>query len=224
MMADTIASWRFGSWLFGGRGSDSADRAVPRAAAKAHIAEAGVGPDQYMVDQLRAGGEAALRELWDQYHERLATFALRYVAARDSAADVVQDVFISLWERREQLEIRGSLAGYLYGMVRHTALDLRKHDAIVQRHVERMTAEYTAAPIVARNLGVDVLDVELLQRTLRAVLATLPPRTREIFLMSREDGLAPAEIAATLGIAPQVVYNQLSRALKALHAAVNPAP
>jgi len=181
------------------------------------------GPDEAdatIVARLRVADERAFRDLWEQYHQGLVRFAHRYVRSHDSAADIVQDVFIALWERHAHIEVRGSLAGYLYGMVRYTAMDFRKHERVMQRHVDVTTAAYASAPVVARNLGLDAVEVETLQQLLRATIATLPPRTREIFLMSREDGLAPGAIASVLGIAPQVVYNQLSRALKALHDAV----
>jgi len=176
--------------------------------------------DAALVARLRRGESPAFRELWDAYHARLADFAMRYLGSRDGAADVVQDVFIALWERHADIDIRGSVAGYLYGMVRHTVLDIRKHERVVRRHEELTASAYLSAPTVARNLGADALDVEALQRTVRRVVSSLPPRTREIFLMSREDGLAPGAIAAVLGIAPQAVYNQLSRALGALHDAI----
>jgi RNA polymerase sigma-70 factor (ECF subfamily) len=173
-----------------------------------------------LVEQLRAGSPAAFRAVWDRDHTRLAAFAYRYLASQDAAADVVQDVFVALWERHAQIELRGSLAAYLYGMVRYIAMDARKHERVAQRYEARVAAAYAAAPAVARNLGMDTLDVEALQQTLARVVAALPPRTREIFVMSREDGLAPGAIASVLRISPQVVYNQLSRALRALHEAL----
>lgn len=177
--------------------------------------------DAALLSRLRQADEQAFRDIWETYHERLATFALRYLHSRDAAADVVQDVFIALWERHEHIEVRGSIASYLYSMVRYTAMDLLKHEGVVQRHAALMAAEYAAAPVVASNLGASVAEVEALQEIIRRVVTGLAPRTREIFLMSREDGLAPAAIANVLGIAPQVVYNQLTRALKALHAAID---
>lgn len=166
--------------------------------------------------RLRAGEERAFYELWNQYQARLADFAFRYLRSHDAAADVVQDVFIALWERHAHIEIRGSLAGYLYGMVRHTALDVHKHDRVVRRHEAVTAATYIDAPTVARNLGAEVVEVEEMQRLVRRIVESMPPRTREIFLMSREDGLAPGQIATVLGITPQVVYNQLARAVAAL--------
>jgi RNA polymerase sigma-70 factor (ECF subfamily) len=183
-------------------------------------AEADAATDPAFVDliaRLRTGDESAFRSLWEQYHVRLANFALRYLGSRDAAADVVQDVFVALWDRHDCIEVRGSLSAYLYGMVRYTVMDLRKHERVVRRHSEITATAYAAAPVVAHNLGADVLAVEEMQQTLHRVVAALPARTREIFLLSREDGLAPSAIASILGIGSQVVYNQLSRALKALH-------
>jgi len=177
-----------------------------------------------LIRGLRAGDARAFRDVWEHYHARLATFALRYVGSSDAAIDVVQDAFVALWEHHASIEVRGSLAGYLYGMVRHLALDVRKHDRVVSQHVEVTMASYLSAPMVAHNLGVDALQVEQLQQCVRRVVGALPPRTREIFLMSREDGLSPSAIASVLRIGQQVVYNQLSRALRALHAAVNEDP
>ena len=66
--------------------------------------------DHRLFERLVDSDELAFQEIWTRYHQPLTTFALRYVQSRDVAVDIVQDVFIALWERREQLRVHGTLS------------------------------------------------------------------------------------------------------------------
>ena len=175
-----------------------------------------VGADRALVERLRDGDEQAFLELWNAHAARLADVAYRYLRSADAAADIVQQTFIAVWESRATLDVHTSLANFLYGTVRNRATNALAHDRVVQQHRERMAAEYDTAAFVAHNDGARDIDVEALAASVRTIINALPERTREIFLMSREDGLAPAEIAALLGLSAQTVYNQLARAVRAL--------
>ena len=172
--------------------------------------------DHALVERLRAGDDRAFLELWHAHAARLADVAYRYLRSADAAADVVQQTFIALWESHETLHVHTSIANFLYGAVRNRATNTLAHDRVVREHRERVAAEYDLETFAVQNEGARAIDVEELAAHVRSIVDTLPVRTREIFLMSREDGLAPSEIAAVLGLSAQTVYNQLARAVRTL--------
>ena len=179
------------------------------------------GADAALIERLRAGDDGAFLELWHSYAARLADVAYRYLRSADAAADVVQQTFIYVWESRATLAVHTSLANFLYGMVRNRATNTLAHDRVVRAHRERVTAEYDLAAFATYNEGAHNLDAEELASAVRTIVDALPARTREIFLMNREDGLSPAEIAIFLHLSPQTVYNQLARAVQMLAQGLN---
>jgi len=180
--------------------------------------------DLRLVERLRAGEDRAFLELWHAYAPRLADVAYRYLRSSDAAADVVQQAFIALWETRATLEVHTSLANFLYGTVRNRATNALSHNCVVQAHRERVTAEHDLSTFATYNEGARHLDAEEMSVAIRTIVDALPARTREIFLMNREDGLTPAEIAAFLHLSPQTIYNQLTRAVRALGEGLNIRP
>lgn len=172
--------------------------------------------DATLVPRIRAGDEAAFKELLAYYHERLIAFADRYVRSRDVAADTVQHVFLTLWIDHATFAPRTTLAAYLYRAVWHRAQHELRHARIERRYELHVTAEHAVAPFVATHAGDESVEAGETLAAINRLLAGMTPRVREIFLMSRVDGLSAPQIAETLGIGVQVVYNQLSRAAKTL--------
>jgi RNA polymerase sigma-70 factor (ECF subfamily) len=173
-------------------------------------------PDTALVARIRAGDQRAFREIWDCYHVALADFAYRYARRKDLAMDIVQHVFFTVWQNRVTLAPRTTLANYLYAATRNRAWNLVKHERIVHAYEQRLADLYANEPAVTRNAGEAALASDELGEQIRAIVNGLTPRVREIYLMSREDGLSPTQIAEVLGISAPVVYNQLSKALRAL--------
>jgi RNA polymerase sigma-70 factor (family 1) len=173
-------------------------------------------PHDELADRLRAGDHAAFRAVWDRYHERLANFAYRYLRSEDAAADVVQHVFVALWERRQSFQLRSTIANYLYAAVRNRLGNMAHHERVVREYATRVAASHPATGALAPERPDAAIEAAELAAAIARVLEGLPPRTREIFLLSREDGLSPSEISALIGVTLQVVYNQIARALKRL--------
>jgi len=170
--------------------------------------------------RVREGDEKAFNTLVIAYAEHLYRFAYLRIREQSSAEDVVQDVFTSLWEKRDYLDVQDNLKSYLYRAVANRVLEILRRRRSQER-VEQVV--YTEASIhtpVVLNSGAAELDREELARIVDRTLATLPPRTREIFLLSREQGLSYAEIASILNIGLPTIRNQMSRATQALFVAV----
>jgi RNA polymerase sigma-70 factor (ECF subfamily) len=151
------------------------------------------------------------------HYARLCTFVRRYVESDDEAEDIVQEVFVRLWENVEQFDFADPLP-YLYKSARNAVVSASRKTRVRDRW--RAAAQAGPPPVAAAP------DVELHHRELRkavsAAIAALPPRCRAIFLMNRQEDLSYAEIADVLGISIKTVETQMGRALKLLRGRMAP--
>lgn len=179
--------------------------------------------DERLVALIRAGDHAAFETVFRLHAAPLCTFATQLLHARERAADLVHDVFLSVWRNREQLQIRESLQAYLYRAVRNRALDLIARERVSDRwqaeHVDGqgITAEPFATPSIDREI-----DAKSLTSLLEESLQLLPARRRQIFLLRWKEELSYAEIAQLLDISPRTVEVQMRRALQLLRAHLAP--
>ncbi len=153
----------------------------------------------------------AFDALFRQWYEPVVRAANRVLHDPGVAEELSQDVFLELWRRRESLQPDSSVSGYLLQAVRNRALNHLRH-----LQVQKKSAVY----VEALSERVKHADVEAQARELEQAITTaiseLPPRTREVFLLSRERNLRYSEIAEQLGISVKAVEANMSRALRQL--------
>lgn len=172
--------------------------------------------DSELIARLRQNDASALGALMQAYAERLTHIAYLTVRRRDLAEDVVQSVFVSLWHRRAELEITGSVFAYLGRAVRNQAVSVVRHEQAEQRARDTVEDVYTIVPRVTWNDGAAELESRELDRRVRETIDTLQPQVREIFLLRRLHGMAYPDIATLLGISVVTVRSQMSRAIRRL--------
>ena len=165
-----------------------------------------------LVAALRAGDERAFETLFRAYHAPLCSFAHRYVRAPDVAEELVQEVFLHLWQQRAAWEGRGALKTYLYTAVRNAAVSYLRHERVAQRRSAETLALFDRPPLAADRAAASHETAA----AVRAAVDRLPERCRLVFTLNREQGLTYTEIAATLGLSVKTVDTQMGRALKAL--------
>jgi len=144
------------------------------------------------------------------HYQPLCNYAYTFVQDRDEAEEIVQSAFLSVWEKRESLEIRTSLKSYLYTMVRNACLNVIKHKKIKQKHVNE---ELAIADRSHESVSQRVYSSELEQR-IQVSMEKLPEQCRLVFKLSRFEELKYAEIADQLNISVKTVENQIGKALK----------
>ena len=162
--------------------------------------------------RVRAGDVAALEEAFRACYASMCGFVRAQVGSADTAEDLVQDVFMRVWQARNRLDPSGSLRSLLYRSAHNAALNFLKH-----RNVEsRWLHAPTTAPTRTTLGGDDPAAFNELAAAVEHALASLPERCRLIFIMSRNQGLSYSEIAETLDLSVKTVETQMGRALKAL--------
>lgn len=167
--------------------------------------------DADLLARLRGGDHAAFEAIFRQWYEPVVRSANRVLHDPGVAEELSQDVFLELWRRRESLAPDSSVAGYLMQAVRNRSLNHLRH-----LQVQRKSAVYVEAlSEPAEQADADTQAGEL-QDAIRDAIEALPPRTREVFLMSRERNLRYIEIAEQLGVTVKAVEANMSRALRQL--------
>ncbi len=155
-------------------------------------------------------------QLFEAYADRLCRFVDRYVKSWDEAEELVQEVFLTVWRRREELASVRSLDAYLYTFARNRALDHLKRRRVAERYRrEHAPSAPDPAEQSSAALG-DGLSVEEIEAAIQRAVDTLPRRQREVLLLRWREHLSYDAIAARLGIAPRTVAVHLQRAAERL--------
>jgi RNA polymerase sigma-70 factor (ECF subfamily) len=163
-----------------------------------------------LVHRIKAGDQSAFEVVFRAHYAKLANYAQHLVHSADAAEDVVQEVFVTLWAHRDRLATPDNLVAYLYRAVRNRGLNvLRKRRQVAAWQARQVELEPPESPPADRDAEHEEVD-----RAIKAAAATLPPRSREVFELSRERGLTYRQIAETLGISIKTVETLMSRALK----------
>jgi RNA polymerase sigma-70 factor, Bacteroides expansion family 1 len=173
--------------------------------------------ERALMARLSAGDGAAFTTLFERYYDALCAFAAGFLTSRAEAEEIVEDVFVRVWELRERLEVRDSMKSYLYAATRNRALNQLRRERLEWRWVNDETMCRDVPEAARTEHGIDdELYAADFARAIDVAVDRLPPRCRQVFLLHRQHGLTYSEIAVALGISPKTVENQLGRALKQL--------
>jgi len=150
----------------------------------------------------------------------LCEFAFGYVRSRETASELVQDVFFRLWKRRDTINELEDLRVYLFAATRNAVLDLLKHERVERRWVERLAPVDVAATTSQAHDTDERVRARDVEAALEAAVARLPERARQTFVLSWRHHLSCAQVATIMGISVKAVEVQRSRARKALRRAL----
>jgi RNA polymerase sigma-70 factor (ECF subfamily) len=169
----------------------------------------------HLFRSLADGDEKAFGKLYMLYFPRLYSFALKIIQDNGLAKDVVQNVFISLWESRNTFRYDHPEA-FLYKMVRNASLNYIRHLKVVDNLKTKVKAQFLGEELyhidMVGNQPYILIEKEL-QEKVAEVMDTLPEKCKAVFLLSRIDGLKNHEIADQLGISIKTVEKHISKAL-----------
>lgn len=161
---------------------------------------------------IRIYDDASFERLFKKHYRELHAYASVILKDGDMAEEMVQNMFLKFWEKRELLQIKSSIKAYLYKCTHNDCLNYIKHQKIKTKYIE--FAMYTSndqhEPASAKA------ELTELEQKLSDALNELPEHCRTIFQMSRFEELKYKEIANELGISIKTVENQMGKALKIL--------
>jgi len=167
--------------------------------------------DKELYLKLRDGDERAFQALFRKYYRAMCHFANQFLADSDIAEEIVQEMFVKIWEKRSVLNIETSVKHYLFRSVRNHCLNQIQHEKIKKQYASKVLES------ASQEFNPDdyFLEVDLVQRIEKSI-ESLPPKRREIFRLSRERGMKYKEIADALDISVKTVEAQMGLALKHL--------
>ena len=168
--------------------------------------------DQELVELMKAGHRHAFNEIYERYWFRLYTAAVKRLISRDDAKDIVQDLFCSIWVKRDSLVISTSLSAYLFTAIKYRIINYIESNitkAAYLSSLDRAVMDYD-------NSANEAIIGRDLEAFLESGIKTLSPNVKKVFELSRKEHLSVREISERLHISDQTVKNQISKALKVL--------
>lgn len=173
--------------------------------------------DKELLQQIAEDDSMAFTMLYRRYWEGLFVTAARALREKTEAEDVVQDVFLSLWNRRHELKIEGSLAAYLHTSVRYKAIQY------IEKNITRRDYLALLVDVSVNSLSPNAeinLQVEELQKTISNAIAKMPPKMQQVYRLSRQEQLSHKEIAEQLSVSAETVKKHIQHALQLIKTAI----
>jgi RNA polymerase sigma-70 factor, ECF subfamily len=164
-----------------------------------------------LIQQLHAGSKQAFETVFRTYYKMLCSFAVYYTKNSELAEEIVQDLFCKLWEKRSELKINTSLKSYLYKSTYNHLLNHIRQEEVSKKYVKSQmeisgSGFESTDKIIEKQLAVQI----------QKAIDSLPEKRREIFILSRNNGLKYQEIANVLDIKLKTVESQMVKALEHL--------
>ena len=168
-------------------------------------------PDEMFIASLRAGEESSYAFLVERYHHALCVYAYNLTREKAEAEDIVQNVFVRVWRKREKLKSGLSLKSFLYRSVYNEFIDNYRKKKVITS-VER---DYFAAIDELVHDG-EEKDLERMIKIMKIEIENLPPKCKEVFLLSKKNGLTNEEISTYLEISTKTVEAHITKAFSIL--------
>lgn len=171
--------------------------------------------DEEIIRLLDIDATKAFQEMYNKYWWPLYKFAFVRIKDQDLAENIVQDIFISLWQSIASLQITTTLPAYLF-----SATQKRVYSTIRKQNLFTKYMDHAAAlPEAVLSDPDQIYQAKELNNQINDKITELPPKAREVFLLSRREGLNTQEIAGRLKISPRTVETHLHNSLKFLRLA-----
>ncbi|WP_129716156.1 RNA polymerase sigma factor [Pedobacter sp. SYP-B3415] len=168
---------------------------------------------QLLLHALKNDSRQAMKDIYTLHWEKVFDAAFFKTGDEAISQDITQEIFISLWEKRRDLRVDGSLDAYLYGAVKYRVINYFRSAALRESHQSAfalLTDECSALQADSR------LRLNELNRELDAALALLPERMRLVMTMRKKEEKSISEIATELDVSVQTIKNQITASMKIL--------
>lgn len=165
---------------------------------------------------LKKGNEAAFSEIYERYWDKLFVRACIILNSHEDAEEVVHDIFVMLWKKKETTELRYTFNTYIAAVLKYQC---SKRLTDRRREIKELDAK--RLPEISDNTTQQYLDFESLREQLEKAVTELPEKCQLIFRLSREQGLSDKQIASQLNVSVNTVRTQMQRALHKLRTSLD---
>lgn len=176
--------------------------------------------DSDIFEGIKKGDKRFFDLIFKNYYAGLLTFARDYIRSSDAAKEVVQDIFVNLWENHEKIQIKSSIKAYLYRSVHNRCMNyLRDTISNSRQHIpiEKLKDQIGLMCIDYSESFFNESFSEQVQKELDETIESLPEQCRKIFRLNRYEKLSYPEIADLLNVSLSTIKTQMSRAMVTLH-------
>ena len=168
---------------------------------------------QELLTRLKNGDILAFDQVYELYSHKLFSFVFKILKNEAEVDDIVQEVFVKIWESRDKLEDFKLLNSYIFTIAYNNSIDLIRKRINNNKYLEHLknSASINFAPSI-----ISQIEFTELKNQVEKLIANLPDRQKQVYLLHREEGLTYPEIAEQLGISKNTVENHMVKALKYL--------
>lgn len=167
--------------------------------------------DEILLRLLKAGDDLAFKEIYSRYWKPIFEAAYHRIGNREIAKELVQTVFLRIWEKRHTIQIN-NLPGYLQTAIKNRIINYLESTLVHKKYLQHVM-DTTAGTCQGTE---SVINFNELSRALEKALNMLPEKTRHVFRLSRFDHLSIREIAASMNISEKAVEYHITQSLKTL--------
>ncbi len=164
--------------------------------------------------RIKNADESAFRQFFDLYVKKVYNFLFNHLRDKAEAEDLTQNVFMKIWNNRASIDINKSFDSYIFTIAHHLVIDFyrEKNKHLHSEFSKGLVTDHPISPLTAE----DAINKHQFESLYHTALESLPPKRKEIFLMSRHLGMSNKQIADQLQISVKTVENQMTAALKSL--------
>lgn len=173
--------------------------------------------DNEIIRRIRQGDEKEFESLFRSSYVSLVRYAQTIIRDNEEAEEIVQDLFVRLWQEREKWIVESSLSGYLFRSVHNRCMHLIEHKKVREKYALKVSG---TDPEKAEDPS-EILEYSELQIRITAILERLPERCSTIFYLNRFEGLKYTEIAEKLSVSIKTVEANMGKALKEFRKELN---
>jgi RNA polymerase sigma-70 factor (ECF subfamily) len=179
--------------------------------------------EKLIIKGIQKGNKVIFQKLYENHYHRLFLYAKSYIENDDLAEDITQDIFFTLWEKRNEIVIKNSISSYLYRAVHNKCVQHLRHQKITEEYQKIQLLKQKEANILYYHWNdseVSSIESDEIEKIISATIESFPEKTKNIFSLSRKEHLQNKEISQKLNVDIKTVEYHISKALKSFREAL----
>ncbi|QIP13477.1 RNA polymerase sigma-70 factor [Spirosoma aureum] len=172
--------------------------------------------ESILLNQISVGDEKAFNKLYDFYRPGIYRFIYKFIKSSELTNDICQEVFMKIWEERWAIQEINSFKSYLFTITKNHTFNVLKRAAVEDRIKGEVLRNYC----VSKNDTEEILQVKEYQQFLQTILDSLPPQSRAVFKLCRQQDKSYDEAAQILGVSSNAIKKHMVRSMKVIKFAV----